>query len=136
MTVAKNILNPWQGVAETAALQIPFIKRQPMRPQDHLEFFEKRNAPMMFFLPFDVTTNLRNLRLAHTKRAVTLLPREARRPFERARNPTRRVRLDFADQLRERLILPQFCQDVDVVRGSVTINAIPPSPRIAPPRYS
>ena len=68
-------------MAESAALQTPFIKRQTMRPQDHLEFFEKRNAPMMFFLPFDVTTNLRNLRLAHRERAITLLPRDARRPL-------------------------------------------------------
>src|SRR5437764_7230963 len=90
-----------------------------MRPQDHLEFFEKRNAAMMLFLPFYVTPHPRNLRFAHRERAVTFLPRESQCLFERARNPTGRVRLQFTDKLRERLVLPQFCQDVNVVGGSV-----------------
>jgi hypothetical protein len=90
-----------------------------MRPQDHLEFFEKRNAPMMFFQPFDVTMNLCNLRLAHSERAVPFLPREGSAFLERSRNPAGRVRLQFTDQLGDRLVLAEFREHMDVIRSSV-----------------
>lgn len=116
--VAQNIRNPWQGVAETS-LQITFIKRRTMRPQDHLELLEKRDRWMMFFLPLDITSRLRNLRLAHGERAVTFLPRESGGVGERSRNPAGRIRFDFSHQLGHRLVLPQFRQDVNMVRGSI-----------------
>ena len=73
----------------------------------------------MFFLSLDVTTNLRNLRLTHSKSAVSLLPRESAGFWEGSRNPTRRVRFQFANKFRERLVLAQFRQDVNVIGGSV-----------------
>jgi len=117
--VANNIPNPWQGVTENGVLEVALIKRQTMRPQDHLEFFEKRNASMMFFLPLDIAPDLRNLRLAHGERAVSFLPPKRPTFLERSRNPRGRIRFDFADHLRHRLVLPHSRQDVNVIRGSV-----------------
>jgi hypothetical protein len=118
VTVTKDIPNPWQRVTE-APLQVTLIKRQIMRSQDHLEFLEKRNRSMMLFLPLDITSHLRNLRLADAERAIIFLPREAGGVGERSRNPTRRIGFDFADQLGDRLVLPQSRQDVDVISGSI-----------------
>jgi hypothetical protein len=99
-------------------LEIAF-KRQPMLSQEDFEFLEKRDAPVMFFLPLDVLPHLRNLRFAHGEGAISLLPRETRRFPKGSRNPTGRVRLQFTDQFRDRLVLSQFCQDVNVIGGAI-----------------
>jgi hypothetical protein len=115
-----HILKPRKGVTENAiGSKISFIKRQIMCPQDHFEFFKKRDRSMMFFLPLDITTHLRDLRLTHRKRPISFLPRESRGVLERSRDPTGRVRLQFADQFRNRLVLSQLCQDVNMISRSV-----------------
>jgi hypothetical protein len=73
----------------------------------------------MFFLPLNVTSDLRNLRLAHRERTIPFLPRKRATFIERSRSPRGRIRFDFADHLRHRLVLPQLCQNVNMVRGSV-----------------
>src|SRR2546430_3468185 len=90
-----------------------------MRSQDDLEFFKKRKRLMMFFLFLDVTTNLRSLRLTHREGTITLLPGKAGALVERSRDPTRRIGLQFTDKFRERLVLPQFRQDVNVIGRSI-----------------
>jgi len=73
----------------------------------------------MFFLSFDIATHLRNLRLTHREGAVSFLPGKTGAPVERTRDPTRRIRLQFTDKFRERLVLPQFRQDVNVIGRSI-----------------
>ncbi len=73
----------------------------------------------MFFLSFDVTTHLRNLRLTHRERAISFLPRESCCLSKRSRNPTGRIRLQLTDKFRKRLVLSQFHQDVNVISGSI-----------------
>lgn len=73
----------------------------------------------MFLLPFNITSHLGNLRFAHRERTVSFLPRESGNVFECARNPTRGVGFQFTHQFRKRLVLPQFCQDMDVIRGAI-----------------
>ena len=73
----------------------------------------------MFFLPLDVSAHPRNLRLAHRERAISFLPRKRATFLERSRNPAGGVSFYFTDKFRERFVLPQFRQDVNVVRGSV-----------------
>jgi len=90
-----------------------------MRPQDHLEFFNKRNRSVMFFLSFDVTTHLRNLRLAHRERAISFLPRESCGLSKRSRNPPGRIRLQLTDKFRDRFVLPQFRENVNVIGSSI-----------------
>jgi hypothetical protein len=90
-----------------------------MRPQDNFEFLNKGNRLMMFFLSFDVTTHLRNLRFAHRERAISFLPRESCGVAKRSRNPTGRIRLQLTDKFRECLVLPQLRQDVDMVRRPI-----------------
>jgi hypothetical protein len=74
---------------------------------------------MMLFLSFDVVTNLSDHGFADGKCAVPFLPREAATFFECPRNPTGRIRFHFTDQFRERLVLAQFREHMDVVRSSV-----------------
>ena len=69
----------------------------------------------MFFLSLDVTVHLGQHRLTYRERAVSFLPCESRGVFERSRDPAGRVRLQLPDELRNRLVLPKFCQDVNVV---------------------
>ena len=107
------------GDGNPVALQVAFIKRQTMRFQDNSEFLKKRNAAMMFFLPLDILAYLRHLRFTHRERPISLLPRESRGLRECLRNPAGRVSLDLADELRDRLVLPQFRQDMNMVRSSV-----------------
>jgi hypothetical protein len=73
----------------------------------------------MFLLVRDVTMDPRHLRLAHRERAISFLPRKSRGAFERSRDPARRIRFQFADDLGDRFILPQFRQDVDMIRRSI-----------------
>ena len=73
----------------------------------------------MFFLPLDVPTDLGYLRLTRRERTVTFLPRESRDLLKRARNPARRICLHRADNLRDRLVLPQFSQNVNMVGSAV-----------------
>ena len=116
----QKIASPWQGATERrVASQVTLINGQPMRPQQNFELLEKRNASVMFFLSLNVTAHLGHLRLTNRERTVTLLPRESRGILERPRNPGRRVSLDLANELRDRLVLPQFGQDMNMVRGSV-----------------
>jgi len=74
---------------------------------------------MMFLLSLDVTMHFRHLRLTHRERAISFLPRKSRCAFERSRNPARRIRFQFTDDLGDRFVLSQFRQDVNVVRSSV-----------------
>jgi hypothetical protein len=74
---------------------------------------------MMFFLPLNITTHLRNLRFADREGTVSLLPRKSGGFWEGARNPAGRVRFQLTDNLRECLILPQLCQNVNMIGGSV-----------------
>jgi hypothetical protein len=111
--------NPWQGVTDRIASKVTLVEWQPMRLQESLEFIEERNASMMFFLPLDVAMNLGDLRLTHRERAVSFLPRKPRGIFQCSRNPTGRVRLQLPDGFRNRLVLAQFRQDVNVVGSSV-----------------
>ena len=90
-----------------------------MRLQQNLELFQKRNASMMFFLSLDVSVDLRQLRLTHRERTVSFLPRKPGCVFERSRNPARRIRLQLADELRDRLVLPQFRQEMNMIGRSV-----------------
>ena len=90
-----------------------------MRLQENLKLLEKRNASMMFFLSLDVTMNLGELRLTHCERAISFLPLEVRATLERSRNPARGIRLQLADKFRDRLVLPQFRQDVDMIGCSI-----------------
>lgn len=110
---------PPQGATESVASEISFLKGQSMRAQNYFELIEKRNRSMMICLSLDVMTNLGDLRLTHRERTVTFLPRESRCVRKRSRNPSRRIRLELANELRDRLVLPQFRQDVDVIRGPV-----------------
>jgi hypothetical protein len=73
----------------------------------------------MFFLPLDVATHLRRLRLTHRERAISFLPRESCGLSKRPRNPAGRIRLPFTDKLRKCLVLSQLRQDVNVVRRPV-----------------
>ncbi len=111
--------NPWQGVTDRIASKVAFVEGQTMCPQQNLEFLEERNASMMFFLPMDVTIHLGQHRLTHRERAISLLPLEARGYFECPRNPARGVRLQLTNELRDRPVLPQFRQNVNVVGRSV-----------------
>lgn len=111
--------NPWQGVTDRAALKVTFIKRQTMRLQQNLEFLEERNASMMFFLPLDVPVHFGQHRLTYGERPISFLPFESSGLPECSRNPTRGVRLQLTNALRDRFVLPQFRQDVNVVRTSV-----------------
>ena len=115
----RRISKPLEGVAESEASKVAFIKRQTMRPQDHLELFEKRNRAVMFFLLLDITSHLRNLRFTHGEGAISFLPSETRGSCEGPRNPARRVSLYLTDKLGQRLVLSQFRQDVNVVGGSI-----------------
>lgn len=101
------------------ALEVTLFKGQTMRPQDHFKFFQKRNRSMMFFLSLDVTTNLRNLRLTHRERAVSFLPRESCRFFERPRDPAGRIRLHLTDCFRDCFVRPQLCQDMNMISSAV-----------------
>ena len=117
---SREFANPWQGVTENRiALKVTLIKRQPMRLQESLELLEERNASMMFFLRLDVPMNLGALRLAHGERAISFLPFESRGLLEYSRNPTRGVRLQLTDDLRDGLVLAQLRQDVNVVGCSI-----------------
>ena len=108
-----------RGDGNAMRSKIAFIKGQTMRPQDNFEFLNKGNRSMMFFLSFDVTTHLRNLRLADRERAISFLPRESCGLSKRSRNPVGRIRLHLTDEFRDRFVLPQFRQDVDMVRCPV-----------------
>jgi hypothetical protein len=111
--------NPWQGVTENRiALKVSFVKRETMRLQENLKLLEERNASMMFLLSVDVTAHLGRHRLTHGERTISFLPCESR-GFERSRNPAGGIRLELADKFRDRLVLPQFCQDVNVIGCSV-----------------
>src|SRR3954470_2354298 len=90
-----------------------------MRPNDDLEFLEIRNCPMMFFLSLNIASHFWNLRFAHRERAVSFLPRESGGVFEGPRNPSRRVRFQFADNLRDGLVLPELRQDVNMIGGAI-----------------
>lgn len=116
---SRKFANPWQGVTDRAALKEPFIKRQPMRLQESLELIEERNASMMFFLPLNIPMNFGQLRLTHRESAISFLPLESGGPFECSRNPTRGVRLQLANELRDRLVLSQLRQDVNVIGSAV-----------------
>jgi hypothetical protein len=105
--------------AENGALEVTLVERQTMRAQDHFEFLNKRNASMMFFLSFDVTAHLRRLRLTHRERTISFLPRESRCLFKRSRNPAGRIRLQLTDSFRNRFVLPQFRQDMNVIGSSI-----------------
>jgi hypothetical protein len=112
--------NPWQGVTENRiALKVSFVKRETMRLQENLKLLEERNASMMFFLSLDVTAHLGRHRLTHRERTISFLPCESRGSFERSRNPAGGIRLELTDKFRDRLVLPQFCQDVNVIGRSV-----------------
>jgi hypothetical protein len=74
---------------------------------------------MMFLLSLNITTHLRNLRFADREGTVSLLPRKSGGFWEGARNPAGRVRFQLTDNLRECLILPQLCQNVNMIGGSV-----------------
>ncbi len=73
----------------------------------------------MFLLVLDVTMNPGHLRLTYRECAISFLPRESCGVVECSRNPARGVCLNFADDLGDRFILPQFRQDVDMIRRSV-----------------
>jgi hypothetical protein len=73
----------------------------------------------MFFLSLDVTMHPSNHRFTDGKCAVPFLPREGTTFLERSRNPAGGVRFNLADQFRNRLVLAQLRQDMDVVGGSV-----------------
>jgi hypothetical protein len=90
-----------------------------MRLQENFEFLQKGNASMMFFLSLDVTVDLGQHRLTHRERAVSFLPLESRAVLECSRDPAGGIRFQFTNQLRDRLVLSQLCQDVNVVSGSV-----------------
>ena len=90
-----------------------------MRLQEGLKLLEERNTSMMFLLSLDVALHLGQHRLTHRERAVSLLPFEARGVLECSRDPAGRVRLKFANELRDRLVLPKLRQDVNVVGSSV-----------------
>jgi hypothetical protein len=108
-----------RGDGERGRSQVAVIERQSVRADDDLQFLQKRNGSMMFFLSLDVSPNLRNLRLAHGESAVAFLPRETATFSKRLRNPTRRIRLDLSNQFRQRLVLAQLRQNVDVIGGAV-----------------
>ncbi len=90
-----------------------------MRLQQNLEFLEERNASMMFFLPLDVPMHFGQHRLTHRECAISFLPRKSRAVLECSRDPAGRVRLQLPDEFRDRFVLPQFRQDVNVVGSSV-----------------
>jgi hypothetical protein len=108
-----------RGGGKAGALKIPLIERHAMRLQHHFEFFQKRNRSMMFFLPLDITSYLRNLRFTHAEGAISFLPRETSRLRESPGNPSRGISLYLADKFGDSLVLPQFRQDVNMVCGSI-----------------
>jgi hypothetical protein len=73
----------------------------------------------MFLPPLDVATHLRNLRLTHRERAISFLLRESCGLSKRSRNPPGRIRFQLTDKLRERLVLPQFRENVNVIGSSI-----------------
>jgi hypothetical protein len=74
---------------------------------------------VMFPLPLDIATHLRNLRFTHRERAISFLPREGGCLFKRSRNPPGGIRFQFTDCSRERFVLAQFRQEVNVIGSSV-----------------
>jgi len=117
---ARPILKPLtRGDGKRGALKITLIKRKAMRLQEKSKFLKERDAPVMFFLSLNVTVNFGQHRLTHCKRAVSFLPREASTTLERSRDPAGGICLQIADKLGDGLVLPQFCQEVNVVRSSV-----------------
>src|SRR3954468_17059711 len=90
-----------------------------MRLKDDLEFLEIRNRSMMFFLSLNIASHLGNLRFAHRERAVSFLPRESGGVCEGSRDPSRRVRFQLSDKLRDGLILPELRQDVNMIGGAI-----------------
>jgi hypothetical protein len=108
-----------RGDGNAPRSKITFIKRQTMCPQNDLELLKEGNASMMFLLFFDVTTDLRRLRLTHRERAISFLPRESPGVFGRSRNPSGRIRFQLTDNFRNRFVLPQLRQNVHMIRRSI-----------------
>jgi hypothetical protein len=117
--VGKQYFQPLKRGDGKRMLKVTLVERQTMPSQYHLELFEERNRSVMFFLSFDVTTHLRNLRFTHRERAISFLPRESCGFSERSRNPAGRIRLQFTDEFRDRFVMPQFRENVNVIGSSI-----------------
>ena len=76
---------------------------------------------MMALLVQDVSVHFIKLRLAHGKSSVASLPCEVGEPRERLVNPTGRIRLDSTENVGQGLVLPELCEDVDMVRRTIDI---------------
>ena len=65
------------------------------------EFFLKRSFSMMFFLVGDIFLNLNQIGVTHTERTVADLPSERFLSWKVFVDPTSRVRLQLAHQIRQ-----------------------------------
>ena len=74
---------------------------------------------VVVFLIGNVTTHLILLGMADTKCAVSILPVEMAHLEERITKPARRVGLDRSQMIRQRLVLSQLGQDVDVIGSRI-----------------
>ena len=74
---------------------------------------------MMFLLVGDVFLDLGQTRMAHAERAITDLPGECFLIWKILVNPPRRIRLQLAHQIGQRMFCCQRRQNVDVIGRAI-----------------
>jgi hypothetical protein len=77
------------------------------------------HSAVVLFLASNVLAHNFDLRLAHTERAISGLPSEARSTFQALPQPARRHGLDRPDNFCDGFVLTQLGEDVNVIGHAV-----------------
>ena len=73
----------------------------------------------MFLLTSDVPTHFFDIRLTHSKRAVSTLPREMFQNRKNIVHPAARIRLQIAQDFRQRFVGTKLGQQMDMIFGAI-----------------
>src|SRR5262245_22998228 len=103
----------------SASSQIPFVVLYAVRFQKSYELVSRRFFLMMLFLSRNVILYFLDIRLTDGERSVTALPGEIFQIGKHIMHPAARVRFEIAQNVRQRLIRPEFCQQMNMILRAI-----------------
>src|SRR5262245_21825372 len=104
---------------DSAASQIPFVILYAVRFQKFSELVSERFFLMMLFLSRNVILYFFDIRLTDGECSVTALPGKILQVRKNIVHPSVRVRLEIAQNLRQRLIRSQLYQQMNVILRAI-----------------
>src|SRR5262245_3274856 len=116
--VASKSIEP-ADAGDSALSQIPFVILYAVRFQKFYELVPGRFFLMMLFLSRNVIPDFLNIRLTDGERSVTALPGKILQVRKNIVHPSARVRLEIAQNVRQRLIRSEFCQQMNVILRAI-----------------